>query len=189
MTDKAALRKQFIAKRQSLDTAELAERSRKIFEHFKVYSQNQTFDAVHVFLSMLNRQEIDTSPIIDYLRSREKSVIVSRTNFKELTLSNYLLEESTELVKNKWGIPEPVNASIFPTDKIDLVLVPLLCFDLAGNRVGYGKGFYDRFLADCPPGTLKIGLSLFDPIQDIPVDDFDIPLDKCITPQNVYSFD
>ena len=188
MTDKAELRKQFIAKRQQLNASELANKSRQIAKHIETIYQNKHFEAVHVFLSMVTRHEIDTSFIIDYLKSQGTKIIVSKTNFKDNTLSHYHLKDDTELIENKWGIPEPINASNFPVDQIDLVLVPLLCFDIHGNRVGYGKGFYDRFLAGCQPETMKIGLSLFSPIEKIAINEFDVPLDKCITPQEVFSF-
>jgi len=69
------------------------------------------------------------------------------------------------------------------------VLVPLLSFDKKGFRVGYGKGFYDRFLMQCKSDCIKIGLSYFDPIDVIDdADEFDVPLDFCITPQKVYVF-
>ena len=70
-----------------------------------------------------------------------------------------------------------------------MVLVPLLGFDERGHRVGYGKGFYDRFLAECNPKIQKIGLSLFEPVAQIDdTSDFDIPLDACITPNRIWYF-
>ena len=78
---------------------------------------------------------------------------------------------------------------IFDPKMIEVVFIPLLCFDLKGNRVGYGSGFYDRFLKECNSNTLKIGLSFFKPeniIED--TNSFDVKLDICITPQKVFSF-
>ena len=75
------------------------------------------------------------------------------------------------------------------TNKIEVVFVPLLGYDLKGNRVGYGKGFYDRFLSECKPETLKIGLSFFEPeelITDVFVED--VKLDYCVTPKETYQF-
>ncbi len=73
--------------------------------------------------------------------------------------------------------------------KMDIVLVPMLCFDEKGFRVGYGKGFYDKFLSLCREDCLKIGLSLFPPIQKIEnVEDYDVKLDFCITPNQIYNF-
>ena len=70
-----------------------------------------------------------------------------------------------------------------------MVLVPLLCFDESGHRVGYGKGFYDRFLTKCRPDTQKVGLSYFPPVKEITdADSFDIRLDLCLTPEKVWRF-
>jgi 5-formyltetrahydrofolate cyclo-ligase len=92
-------------------------------------------------------------------------------------------------VENHWKILEPVSNLQFPVSQIDLVLIPLLCFDKKGYRVGYGKGYYDRFLADCRPDVLKIGLSIFEPIEQIKdVDAYDIRLDFCITPNKIWQF-
>jgi len=73
--------------------------------------------------------------------------------------------------------------------EIDMVLVPLLCFDRQGHRVGYNKGFYDKFLKRCRPDCLKIGLGYFPPeaaIDDI--SSFDVKLDHCITPESIFDF-
>jgi 5-formyltetrahydrofolate cyclo-ligase len=73
---------------------------------------------------------------------------------------------------------------------LDVALIPMLCFDEAGHRVGYGKGYYDGFLHGCRPDCIKVGLNFFPPVERI--DDphgADIPLDLCITPGRVYRFD
>ena len=70
-----------------------------------------------------------------------------------------------------------------------MVILPLLAFDQQGYRVGYGKGFYDKFLSGCREDCLKVGFSYFEPIETIDdCNEFDVPLDLCITPQNVYVF-
>jgi 5-formyltetrahydrofolate cyclo-ligase len=90
---------------------------------------------------------------------------------------------------NQWGIlePNPQSAIRYPLSEIDLVIVPLLGFDKQGNRVGYGKGFYDRFLARCRSNVIKVGVSFFDPIDGISdITPLDIRLDYCITPTRVW---
>jgi 5-formyltetrahydrofolate cyclo-ligase len=74
------------------------------------------------------------------------------------------------------------------TEQIQAVFVPLLAVDLKGQRIGYGKGYYDQFLATINPKVIKIGLSIFEPIAQIPSESFDIPLDYCITPKNMFNF-
>jgi 5-formyltetrahydrofolate cyclo-ligase len=99
------------------------------------------------------------------------------------------LTENTKIVKNNYNIPEPLNGINLPDDIIEVVFVPLLAFDKIGNRVGYGKGFYDKFLSKCKPSTLKIGLSFFEAEPLIEgVFDTDIKLNHCITPNEIYCF-
>ena len=104
-------------------------------------------------------------------------------------MTHFLLTENTKFIKNAYNIPEPVDGIEVPVSKIEVVFVPLLAFDSKGNRVGYGKGFYDTFLSECQPGTIKIGLSLFDAepiIED--TSDIDVSLDYCVTPGRIYEF-
>ena len=99
------------------------------------------------------------------------------------------LTDNTIIKKNQYNIPEPVDGIEISIDKIEVVFIPLLAFDKKGNRVGYGKGFYDRFLAKCKPKTIKIGLSFFEAETEISnVFESDISLDYCVTPKMVYIF-
>lgn len=99
------------------------------------------------------------------------------------------VDSATELMSNKWGILEPPLQEAFPANQIDAVIIPLLAFDKKGYRVGYGKGFYDRFLSHCKPDILKIGISAFPPIERIQdIDNYDVPLNYCITPEKIYEF-
>ncbi|MGJ8745277.1 5-formyltetrahydrofolate cyclo-ligase [Polaribacter sp.] len=139
---------------------------------------------VHLFLSMRKFKEIDTKPLIDYFRSKKKRIVVSRCNFKDNTLSHFYLEENTLLELNKFGVPEPVNAAQVDEKELDLIFVPLLISDEKNYRVGYGKGYYDRFLSNCRKDVQLIGLNFFSPIQVIQdVNTFDIPLDTIIYPK------
>ena len=98
-------------------------------------------------------------------------------------------DDEVELVHNAFGIAEPSAGKIVEPDEIDLVLVPLLAFDKHGYRVGYGKGYYDKFLSQCRKDVIKIGLSFFEPVDEIDdINQFDISLNYCVTPQQVYEF-
>ena len=100
-----------------------------------------------------------------------------------------MLTDTTRVGLNQWGIPEPIDGIPIADEKIDVVFVPLLAYDIFGNRVGYGKGFYDHFLHSCKPEVIKIGLSFFEPEQQIDgIFSGDIALDYCITPKKVYDF-
>ncbi|MBS9462536.1 5-formyltetrahydrofolate cyclo-ligase [Flagellimonas sp. 389] len=142
----------------------------------------------HIFLSINKQKEIDTQPILAILQGKDKNVLIPKVN-GENTLENYLLLDNTVLKKNKWGIPEPVDGITIPNNKIDVVFLPLLAFDLRGNRVGYGKGYYDTFLNNCRKETVKIGVSLFEAETSInDTNEHDVTLDYCITPDRIYKF-
>ena len=87
-----------------------------------------------------------------------KNLVVPKIAPKE-QLQHYILEEDTLLQCNAYGIPEPVTGKLLNPQKIDVVFVPLLAFDTTGQRVGYGKGYYDRFLKSCKPTVVSVGLS------------------------------
>ena len=115
--------------------------------------------------------------------------MISKSDFSTGKMTHFLLTDNTIIKKNNYNIPEPVDGIEIPCQKIDVVFVPLLAFDIQGHRVGYGKGFYDRFLAECKPETIKIGLSFFEAetiIED--VFESDMALDYCVTPKQVYKF-
>ena len=143
----------------------------------------------HLFLTISEKKEIDTEPILHILQGKDKNIVLSKADFNTGKLSNYLLTDSTVIKKNKWNIPEPVDGIEIPASKIEVVFVPLLAFDKLGHRVGYGKGFYDIFLAGCNKDVIKIGLSLFEAEEKIPeILTSDVPLDYCVTPQETYQF-
>ncbi len=143
----------------------------------------------HIFLSIEEHKEINTDYILNILAGKDKNIVISKSDFKTTTLINFLLTDSTVIKKNHWNIPEPVDGIEIDNKKMDVVFVPLLAFDKQGNRVGYGKGFYDNFLSSCKPETIKIGLSFFETEDEI-IDIFegDIKLDYCVTPEKVYEF-
>ncbi|MBT8295554.1 MAG: 5-formyltetrahydrofolate cyclo-ligase [Gramella sp.] len=143
----------------------------------------------HIFLSITEQKEIDTEFLLHILQGKDKEVIIPKTDFSSGTMTNHLLTDHTVIRKNRWNIPEPEDGIEITNDKLEVVFVPLLAFDKQGHRIGYGKGFYDRFLASCRPDIIKIGLSLFEPVAEIQeIFQDDIPLTYCITPDEIYDF-
>lgn len=179
---KVELRKIYKQKRNAFTFEEIQKLQENIYK--QVYNLDVSrVKTIHIFLSLKKFKEIDTLPIINYFRSKNKQIVVSKSNFKNHTLSHFILEEDTILEINKYGIPEPVNAKQVLENAIDLVFVPLLISDKKNYRVGYGKGFYDKFLANCKPNTKFIGLNFFESIVKIEdINGFDIPLDVVIYP-------
>lgn len=188
---KQDLRKEFLQKRKILAKTEVEGFSRKIHDWFFRNIPVHAYAIIHTFLPIKHNNEVDTWLIIDTLQKDFATDIVIPKSHEDGTMTNYLLTKETIFEENKWKIPEPSHNSYLLSDisKIDLVLIPLLCFDKKGYRVGYGKGYYDRFLADCHPDVLKIGLSFFEPVELIEdTDSFDVKMDYCITPNKIWSF-
>jgi 5-formyltetrahydrofolate cyclo-ligase len=145
------------------------------------------FSNYHIFLPIINKKEINTEFILHILQGKDKSILVPKVeNNKEM--SHILLQDNTALKLSNYGIPEPISGIEILPSKIDVVFVPLLAYDIKGNRLGYGKGFYDRFLEKCNSEALLIGISLFEPELEIPNEKTDIPLNFCITPTKIYTF-
>lgn len=126
--------------------------------------------------------------MLSILQGRNKNIVVPKVDSGGRLL-NCLLSNETKFKKSVWQIPEPVKCDQIEAKLIDVVFVPLLAFDTKGNRVGYGKGFYDGFLKECRPDVIKVGVSLFEAeknITDISMED--VPLDHCVTPEKIYTF-
>lgn len=142
----------------------------------------------HIFLPITTKKEVNTEYILHILQGRDKSIVIPKSNFKTGSMQAILLQENTLLALSDYGITEPLEGIEIAPQQIDLVFIPLLAFDEKGNRLGYGKGFYDRFLNNCSQNCIKIGLSFFKAEKSIPTNNYDIPLDYCVTPEKVYKF-
>ena len=189
MTKKEA-RKEFLQKRLALTEGEKFALNQQLYNHFFAHFDLSFIKIFHLFLSIENKNEPDTWSLLDRIRREfpRVRVVLSRMN-AEGTLSHLFFEGLHQLKINNWGIAEPQQGVPAEEKTIDAVLVPLLACDRSGNRVGYGKGFYDQFLKNCRPDCLKVGYSFFEPIALIEdTDPWDVPLDRCITPSGIVSF-
>lgn len=186
---KSELRKIYLEKRKNLSPRERKQKSEQIAENFFRNFDLTKVYFLHVFLSIERFNEIDTKPIFEKIRREFPHIelIVPRVNRQTNELENLRFTPETELVQSSFQIHEPGGNDFVEAEKIDLVLVPLLCFDREAHRVGYGKGFYDRFLKKCRADCLKIGLSFFPPVEKI-VDahEFDVQLDFCVMPEEIF---
>jgi 5-formyltetrahydrofolate cyclo-ligase len=185
---KNELRTKYKALRQSLSEVEIEEKSLAIANAvLKLPIWHHTY--FHIFLPIQTLNEVNTEFILHLLSGKDKEIIVSKSDFKTQKMTHFLLTDNTKFQKNKYQIPEPVSGIEIESLKMEVVFVPLLGYDKKGNRVGYGKGFYDKFLSECLPETLKIGLSFFEPeILILDIFENDIALDYCITPQKIHHF-
>jgi len=180
---KADLRKIYKQKRQELSFDAIQKSQKNIYQ--QIYEWDiANIKVVHIFLTLNKFKEINTTPIINYFRNKNIKIVVSKSDFTNNTLTHFYLEKETVIELNKYGIPEPKNAIQVLETEIDLVFVPLLISDEQNYRIGYGKGFYDRFLANCRKDCKKIGLNFFKPIAKIEdVNVFDIALDNVLYPK------
>ncbi len=185
---KTELRQLYKTKRQELSEHDRSEASLQIANQLLKLPiwEHQTY---HVFCSIQRFFEIDTSFLMSILMGKDKNIVVSKTIVETLSLQHFLLTDNTTFVVNSWGIPEPQGGLKITSDQIEVVFVPLLISDSFGHRVGYGKGFYDRFLQDCSKNVVKVGINHFEPIQQITdVTPADVALDYLVTPQNIYAY-
>jgi len=193
-----AATKDHIRELYNLKRKMIPEHSRVAMDHKIREKFYDTFDftpvqLVHSYLPIKNKIEVDTFPILQQLSSDflHLKIAVPFAILSDRTLKHFYWKPGDPLVENHWGIPEPDPDLSDPVNikDIDLVIVPLLAYDLKGHRVGYGAGYYDRFLADCNDETLIVGLSHFlHEDQWIKSEEYDIDLDYCITPEQVYKF-
>jgi 5-formyltetrahydrofolate cyclo-ligase len=186
---KEALRKIYRAKRNELSESEFLQMSRQLSDRFFLAIDLSFIKVVHVYLPIESKKEPDTWLIVERIRREFSHIRLSIPKVKGEVMENIFFEGLHQLEKNGWGISEPKQGVPTPSEKIDLVIVPLLAFDKQGHRVGYGKGFYDRFLKECRPDCQKVGLSMFDPEnQSIETNEHDVLLSLCITPTKEYKF-
>ncbi len=186
---KVELRKKYKNRRYQLTPEQISEYSLDISD-LLINSFDLSDKKVHVFLPIFDKNEINTWLTVDRLMSIGQ-VVVSRSDFDRFKMTHILLTNEVAIETSEWGIPEPVGGEEITPDKIDVVLIPLLAFDKKGYRVGYGKGFYDRFLSQLNPKALKIGLSFFEVEEEgvSDVHELDIKLNACVTPNILYTFD
>ncbi len=187
--NKNELRKQFLLKRQQIPPHFLHEKSQAISQNFFNHFDLRKIKKLHLFLPIIKQNEINTWLIIDQIKQNYPYItpIISKSNFQTYSMESYILHPHTKIVYNKIGLPEPINAIKCPDDTIDMILIPLLCFDKQGFRVGYGKGFYDRFLKKCKKDIIKIGLSFFEPVEKIDdVNKNDVKIDFSVMSDNVW---
>ncbi len=187
---KQELRKIYLEKRLQLSETEYQNLNLALLQQF-MQIDFSGITAVHLFLPMLRTKEPNTWLMIKYLQKEHPNInrVFPKADFKQKKLINFLEDKDLIIAENKFGIPEPISGNQFYIDKNSMVIVPLLAFDLTGNRVGYGGGFYDRFLAGCRLGTQFIGLSFFEPVDLVnDADELDVQLHQCLTPKKTWKF-
>ena len=174
--------------KRQLSSKEVGERSQQICQRFFDAIDLEKVSCVHCYLPMVNNNEINTLLLIEEFHKRGIEVVVPVADFEthEMQIAQYT--KSTPLLLKK-GIPEPSEPHFVEIDQIDLVVLPLAIFDVTGFRVGYGGGFYDRFLQKINDDVQLVGLSFFDPVDDIDPNEYDVAMNACLTTKGTYLFD
>ena len=185
---KAEIRQHYLNKRKQLSPLEIKNKQRGLLKHCALYDLSP-FSIVHLFLSIQKQREPNTQPLIEHLFFEGKTVVASRSDFNTKQMTHWAVSPESLWQTNSYGIPEPTKGTPVPPSAIDLVFVPLLGYDVKGQRVGYGQGFYDRFLSVCAPHTVFVGLSYFPPGPEITdCESTDIGLHYCIHSDGIIRF-
>ncbi|MBS1549484.1 MAG: 5-formyltetrahydrofolate cyclo-ligase [Bacteroidetes bacterium] len=185
--EKSALREMYKKKRKALSTEEIHQRSEQIFSSFIAHFSINPGDKVHLFLEIKRLKEIETDLFLDYFFKHKIRVFVPKINGKKM--DNIEIFPNTVLQKNDWGIPEPIESIPYSKKDFDLIITPLLYADEHGNRIGYGKGYYDQLFSEVNPNIPRIGLNYFEPKETISnPSPLDMPLHYLVLPNAVLSF-
>ena len=184
--NKNFLRKAFKEKRSKINLSRYQYLCKCIYNNLiklKIWDK----DFFHIYLSNDSKKEVSTREIVSLLIESNKKVIVPKIYNDQLI--HFEIHLATEFTINELGIREPITKIEFDKSLIEIIIVPLLVFDKKGHRVGYGGGYYDRFLGDTPNNVVKIGLSLFEPVDQISdINENDIRLNLVVTPSKTYNF-
>lgn len=187
---KAALRKIYKEKRKKISSKDKECWTDLILINFQKLDL-PFINCVHTYLAIENQNEVETENIIRYLKFKNPGIkiVVPKINLDAGEMKHYIFNDDVEMAPNSFGIIEPVKGEKVNSGEIDLVLTPLLAFDKRGYRVGYGKGFYDKFFQQCNSNVIRVGLSFFDAEEIIDdINPYDMPLHYCISPNSVYAF-
>lgn len=181
---KAEFRKKVLTQRDQIDHQSWKEKTKLIIDKVQDLAQFKEADIIHSYVSMNDRKEVGTYLLIKHMLLNGQKVAVPVTNFTDGTLSHSLLTDLSDLKQNKWGVKEPNTVNEIDISLLDMIIVPMSAADKSGNRLGYGKGFYDRFLSQST--AFKAGLVFSEFLfEEIPTEPFDEKLDAIITDRDV----
>lgn len=175
--NKKILRNKILNIRNSISLEEVNEKSKKIYD---ILINSDLYSKSNIVMSYISfKNEVDTFEVMKKILDDNKTLIVPKTT-KDFNILPIKIENFNDLEIGNYGILEPKSNKIYD-GKMDLILVPGICFDKSKNRIGFGKGYYDRLLKDYYE-IIKIGLCYdFQIVDEIETDIFDIKMDNIIT--------
>ncbi len=188
--NKEELRKLYIHKRKALTAAQKMKADDLLLIQFQKLAIRIP-SLIMTYAPLEKTNEFDPQLITDYcyFKNPDQALFYPVVHPTAPNMLCVFVDDKTEFQPNRFGIPEPVNATPMFPEEIEMVIVPLLAYSVSGHRVGYGKGYYDRFLAECSKDVIKIGFSYFaaEPLIE-GTNEFDVKLDYCISPEKIYRF-
>ena len=180
--ERKQLRAEVLRQRDSIPPNVRAELSRRVVDCAINWIEVNRADVVLIYLSM--RSEVETGGLLDYLLVQNKTVLAPVMRIKQRDLTPHrIIDAKKDLILHPYGMYQPNEETCppFPLNRIDLIFVPGVAFDLKGYRIGYGAGFYDRFLPQCPQ-AVWIGLAYeVQIVTDTFPQDWDVPLHQILT--------
>jgi 5-formyltetrahydrofolate cyclo-ligase len=180
MQEKKDIRREILRKRIALNEEELHFKSEAICQAFMTLPGYQNTSFIYIYMDFKN--EVMTKSIITNAHQTGKKVAIPRICNNEMNF--YLLEEGQELDIGYFGIREPEESTLVQNSE-GIMIVPGIAFDEAGYRIGYGKGYYDRFLHNNQVKE-KIALAFeLQLVDQVPYDKHDIPMDMIITENRI----
>lgn len=188
--DKKAIRRDYLQKRMDLSPSQIEWSTEAILGKFREI-RFESIAHMMSYFPMISRNEFDVGACELHILTLFPAAKIywPRIDATNFSMSAHQLSDNAIFETNQYGIEEPVDGNLIGPEKLDLVFVPLVAFDRGGFRVGYGKGYYDRFLPHCKPGVMTIGFSFFEALDHIEgLDEFDVPLKFCISPTCIYEF-
>jgi len=184
---KSDIRKKYKEIRSDLSIEKIDILSQKIANEL-IRNFNFSNSSVHTFIPIKKLKEVNTLFLLDQLFNTDVTLSTSIYNPKKVTTQHVKIFPYTKYTLGNMDVPIPNSNIPEFINRLDYIIIPLLGYDTHGNRIGYGKGVYDQILSECTKNCKKIGLSFFEPEQQLPFEPHDIKLDFCQTPGYLYDF-
>ncbi len=186
---KKQLRRQLRQLRQQLSVQQLRDAETQLLNQYQYFVQKKNINKIAIYLQ--NDNELATGQLIDYLFTSNRDLYLPKiADSTDQSMQFVQYQQNSEMMENRFGIPEPVSNKRIAVEQLDLMFLPLTAFDLQGNRLGMGGGYYDRTLANISENKpILAGLAYdFQRIENCPVDTFDQPIQFILTPSRIISF-
>ena len=186
---KVRLREKYLARRQAMDAGRYHQQSQQIQARFFQHFNLAHYPYIHTYLACAERREVDTWGIVHVILSQYPQVVLAVPKLLggPGQMESCPIDQATTFQSHAWGMQEPTGGRRVPAADFLLVILPVIAFDKHGYRVGYGQGYYDRFLQQCRPDVTKVGLCFAGPVSTVTdLHMHDVPMDYCVTPSQVF---